>query len=170
MRKGATTILTALGLMAVLQHCEMRKGATTLLTGGSSPAILELRNGKDTPLIDNIILKIERILHAVRRVFQKKCLFSYRDLRWFITRWAVIFDFLVYVVHTGKPMHQCGDDGFFGLLSFQSCDKPFMPTPDSLLLPSLPQIFDAVGQRVKRDIAVVGIRIFPEKYGGPVPV
>ena len=43
--------------------------------------IIALRNEKDTPLIDNIILKIERILHAVRRVFQKKCLFSYRDLR-----------------------------------------------------------------------------------------
>lgn len=48
--------------------------------------IVALQNGKDTPLIDNIILTIERILHAARRAFQKKCLFSYRDLRWFITR------------------------------------------------------------------------------------
>lgn len=49
-------------------------------------SIVALRNGKDTPLIDNIILTIERILHVVRRAFQKKCLFSYRDLCWFITR------------------------------------------------------------------------------------
>ena len=49
-------------------------------------SIVALQNGKDTPLIDSIILTIERILHTARRAFQKKCLFSYRDLRWFITR------------------------------------------------------------------------------------
>ena len=45
------------------------KGSYNLTNRGASPAILELRNRKDTPLIDNIILKIERILHAVRRAF-----------------------------------------------------------------------------------------------------
>ena len=38
-------------------------------------SIVALQNGKDTSLIDNIILTIERILHAVRRAFQKKCFF-----------------------------------------------------------------------------------------------
>ena len=38
-------------------------------------SIVALQNGKDTPLIDNIILTIESILHTARRAFQKKCFF-----------------------------------------------------------------------------------------------
>ncbi|SBO65725.1 methyltransferase domain protein [Neisseria gonorrhoeae] len=85
---------------------------------------------KDTTLIDNSIftihfqpiefqyLKIHRISDAAKQAF-KKCLFSFRDLRRFVTRWIVISAFLMYVIrNNGEFTHQCCDDDFFRLLLF----------------------------------------------------